>query len=231
MSKYHAEILNKNHFIQVVNLITHAFCDHEPMTKYLGIAYEEFIPFAELMVQKAIQDQLSVVILDKKKVIACSIVEDIADPLDISTDIDPRFKFIFTLLEHLGTDFFTEKHFSKGHLSHLFITAVHEQYHGQGLSRKINFESIKLARERAYDFMCCEFTHHYNEHGTIKNLENGSFLINRCRYKDFVFDNKKPFESLEGEASAFIWELRPQARLQYHIKVQKELDIQYLNTK
>ena len=67
------------------------------MTKYLGLSQSEFMPFAKLMVEKAIRDGLSIVALDQDKVSACTIVEDIADPLDINIDIDPRFKIIFSL--------------------------------------------------------------------------------------------------------------------------------------
>lgn len=215
---YQYKILESEHYTQVVNVITQSFCTDEPMTKYLGITPREFFPFAELVVKKAIKDRLSTIVLDGDKVSACSIIEDTADPLDIIIDIDPRFKIIFSFLEYLGGDFFSEKNIEKGHLAHLFFTAVDKNYHGKGLSRKVNFESIQLAKEKGFDFMCCEFTHHYNEKGTIKNLKNSKLLIKSCSYKDFIFEGKKPFENLDGHASAYIWELREDAKLRYNFK-------------
>lgn len=217
---YQYKVLQSEHYDQAVNVITHTFCEYEPMTKYLGITHRDFIPFAELMVDKAIKDGLSIVALDGDKVTACTIVEDIADPLAITINIDSKLKIIFSLLEHLGSDFFNEKIIEKGHLAHLFITAVDKDYFGKGLSRKVNFESIKLAQLKGFDFMCCEFTHHYNEQGTIKNLKNSKLLIRSCPYKDFIFEEKKPFEHLDGSASAYIWALRSGAKFRYHIKDQ-----------
>jgi len=214
---YRYDILKHEHYDQAVNVISHSFCEYEPMTKYLGLTHHEFIPFAKFMVDKAIKDGLSIVALDNDKVTACTIVEDIADPLNISIDIDPRFKIIFSLLENLGNDFLSERTIDKGHIAHLFITAVNKNHHGQGLSRKINFESIRLAKEKGFDFMCCEFTHDYNQKGTVNNLKNNRLLIRSCIYKDFIFDGKKPFENLDGCASAYIWELREGAKLRYHI--------------
>lgn len=218
MSEYHSEILQEKHHDQAIKLITHTFCDYEPMTKYLGISYQNFLPFGELMVDKAIRDGLSIAVMERDKVVACSIVEDIADPLDITIDIDPRFKIIFSLLEHLGEDFFREKNFENGHLAHLFITAVEINYFGKGLSRKVNLDSIHLAKKKEYDFMCCEFTHYFNEKGTIKHLEHGSSHLRTCMYKDYVLNGEKPFKHLDSHASSYVWKLRADAELRYHLK-------------
>ncbi len=214
---YQYVILNDSHAEQCVSLISKTFCLDEPMTKYLKISYDQFVPFAKLMVEKAIHDGLSMVALDNNLVVACTIVEDMADPLDININIDPKFNIIFSFLEHLGRDFFNERIVKKGHIAHLFITAVDKNYHGQGLSKKINFESICLAEKQGFDFMCCEFTHAYNEKGTLKNIENSRLLIHSSQYHEFIFEGKKPFENLSGHASAYIWELRDGAKLHYKI--------------
>lgn len=214
---YRYDVLKEEYFEQAVNVITHSFCEYEPMTKYLGITSAEFTPFAKILVKKAIKDGLSIVALDNNKVAACTIVEDIANPFDINMDIDRRFKIIFSLLEYLGNEFFRERAMYKGHIAHLFITAVDKDYHGQGLSRKINFESIRLAKERGFDFMCCEFTHDFNEKGTVIHLKNSRLLIKSCKYREFIYNGKKPFAELDGHASAYIWELREGAKLRYKI--------------
>ncbi|GEM_PF-1992614 len=216
-ANYQYEVLNDKHYDPVVDVISRTFCEDEPMTKYLGITQNAIIPFAQLIVEKAIKDGLSVVALENNKVVACTIVEDMADPLNLAIEIDPRFKIIFSLLEHLGTDFFNERVPDKGHIAHLFITAVDKNYHGQGLSIKINFESIRLAKDKKFDFMCCKFTDAYNERGTVKNIQNSKLLIRSCIYKDFIYEGKKPFENLKGAASAYIWELREGAQLRYKI--------------
>lgn len=213
------EILSQRHYDQTIDIITHTFCHREPMTKCLGITPHEFTPFAKLMVEKAIKDGLSIVALDNDTVCACTIVEDGTDPLNITINLDSRFKIIFSLLENLASEFFNERILSRNHIAHLFITAVAENYLGRGLSKKINFESIQLARKNGFDFMYCEFTHDYNEKGTVKNLTNNKLLIRSCLYKDFVFNGEKPFQSLEGSASTYIWELREGVKLKYNAEV------------
>ena len=203
-ANYHFELLTSRHRNQAIDVIATSFSANEPMTHYLGITQEHMLPFATLMVDKAIKDGLSMIALLEDQLVACTIVEDMADPLDITIDIDPRFKIIFSLLDHLGTDFFNERVPDKGHIVHLFITAVDYRHRGHGLSKKINFESIRLAKEKGFDFMCCEFTHAYTKIGTVKNIENSKLLIRSCVYKDFMYEGSKPFENLEGSASAYI---------------------------
>lgn len=208
LQQYQYQTMQAQHYKDVVQLITQSFCDSGSMTKYLGMTYQDFLPFAEIVVKKAIQDGLSIVALHNNQVCACTIVEDMASPLDTNIPVDARFKIIFALLDELSNHFLLNQNITKGHVAHLFITAVSKQYQHQGLSTNVNFESMNLAKNKKYDFMYAKFTHAYNEEGTIKKLKNNRLLIKSCVYKDFMFENTHPFEHLEGIACAYIWELK-----------------------
>lgn len=211
----HYHVLQNQYLDQAIKLITQSFCKFEPMTCYLNIPHHEFIPFATHVVEKAVREGLSMGAMVGNKLVACTIVEDVADPLNLTFEIDPKFQCIFALLEELAHPFFKGKVFEKNHLAHLFITAVDPNYHGEGLSRKVNLEAIKLAKAKNFDFMCCEFTHPYNEKGTIRNIKNNKLILGSRVYKDFVFEDEKPFENLAGSATAYIWELKEGAELSY----------------
>src|SRR5436190_16185784 len=120
-------LLKAEHVDQVVTMFTQAFCCSEPMTHYLHMDETLYQVFARAVTEKAVEDELSVVVMEGNKVIACAIVEDITEPGPIP-DFDPKFKYILGLLEKLGADFFVDKEFPKKHIAHLFITAVHEDY-------------------------------------------------------------------------------------------------------
>ena len=77
---------------------------------------------------------------------------------------------------------------------------------------------MKLAVDKGFDFMCCEFTNSYNEQGTVKNLCFNKVLLNSCKYSDFIYNNVKPFEKLEGYATSYLWELKPGCTLSYQNK-------------
>lgn len=212
--QYTYAILASKHVDQVVDVFTKAFCRSEPMTHYLHMNEDTYKIFARAITEKAVADQLSVVALDGNKVIACALVEDIADPGFIP-DFDPKFEYILNLLEGLGKDFFLEKKFNTGHIAHLFITAVAEDYRKRGLSTQVNFLAMDLVASKGFDFVYCEFTHPFNEKGVLHHLKNQKRLIGSTIYQDFVTKNTKPFVNLDGGANAYLWEVKENSTLRY----------------
>jgi len=208
------ELLTADHVDQVVEMFTKAFCRSEPMTRYLEMDEELYKNFALAVTQKAVEDELSIVVLEDKKVIACAIVEDLVAPGPIP-DFDPKFKYILSLLENLGGSFFAGKDFPTNHIAHLFITAVHEEYRHLGLSRQVNFQAMDLAAHKGFEYIYCEFTHPYNELGTIPYLINKKKLIGTISYPEFQHDNEYPFANLNFVARSYLWEIQPNAKLRY----------------
>lgn len=216
-NRFRYEILTERHVDQVVNVFTYAFCDSEPMTAYLDMDYDRYKTFARVVTENAVKDGFSIVALDADKVIACGLVEDLANPPDIPTDFDPNFKYILTLLDGLGSHFFKDKKFKNNLISHLFITAVHQDYRHRGISTQINFRAMDLAAQHGFQFMYAELTNFYNELGIIRHLKNNKRLIGSAIYKDFVCEGIKPFEFLNGGANSYLWEIVPKAKLVYFI--------------
>ena len=212
---YRLDVLKSAHFQQAVSILTHAFCDDEPMTRYLKFDYVSYQPFSEKVVTKAIQDQLSVVALYQNEVVACAIVEDFVNPLALSNDFDPRFHYIFSLLEDMSKHFFHDKQFKINHIAHLFMTAVSPHHRHKGLSTLINLGSNKLAFRKRFDFMFSEFTNYFNEKGTIKYINFNKELIGSVIYQAYTLDGIKPFTNLDGFANAYLWELYENAQLTY----------------
>lgn len=208
------ELLKASHVDQVVQMFTQAFCRSEPMTRYLEMNEDLYQVFARAVTEKAVEDKLSVVVLEGNKVIACAIVEDLMSPGPVP-DFDPKFKYILALLEQLGGDYFAGKVFPQNHIAHLFITAVHEDYRHLGLSRQVNFQAMDFAAYHGFDFVYCEFTHIYNEKGTIPYLKNAKQRIGSIIYQDFKLENERPFANLQGGATSYLWEIHPDAKLRY----------------
>jgi hypothetical protein len=213
-SHYRYALLANPHVDQVIDMFTKAFCRSEPMTQYLKMDEVLYTTFARAVTEKAVEDKLSVVVLDGDKVIACAIVEDLMEPGPIP-DFDPKFKYILGLLEKLGEEFFSGKEFPKKHIAHLFITAVHNDYRHLGLSRQVNFQAMDLAASNGFDFIYCEFTHPFNELGTIPYLHNRKKQIGSITYKDFQFENEFPFANLDTGANSYLWEIHPNVKLRF----------------
>lgn len=201
------ELLKPEHVSSTIDMFMRAFCLSEPMTKYVDMQFEEFRPFATMVTEKAARDGLSTVVLDGNKVIACTLVEDIANPLDIKCELTKKFDPIFNLLDNLSAGYFAGKIFSPHLIAHLFITAVHEDYRGMRLSEIVNFGAMEVARRAGFHFMFSELTNYINENGLVKYLEFEKKLLGVTVYRDFQFDGRKPFSMLAGEAHSYLWEL------------------------
>lgn len=200
---------------RVVAMFTLSFCDSEPMTRYIKMEYDAFRVFAEAVVNKAVKDELSTIVLHDNHVVACALVEDITNPLIMPQPITPKFDPIFTLLEKLSVEFFKDKVILPNQIAHLFITAVDGNYRGHKLSRLVNTAAMELALAKNYKFMCSEMTNILNEKGTINHLNTNILLMGSIIYSDFVFANQKPFAQLEGGANAYLWELAADMQLEY----------------
>ncbi|VVC74925.1 hypothetical protein AQUSIP_01990 [Aquicella siphonis] len=213
--RYSYEILQPVHVDRTASMFIRSFCDSEPMTRYVNMDYDSFAPFARAVVQKAANDGLSIVALDGGKVIACALTEDIVDPLPMTFNVSPKFKYIFALLEQLTSGFLHGKQFQKKHVAHLFITAVDEDYRKNGLSKQVNFRAMSLAADEGFSFMVSELTNIYNELGIMHHLKNASLLLGSQVYREYTLDGVRPFANLPGGAAGYLWELKCDALLTY----------------
>ena len=211
------EIAQNKHSDGIVKIFTEAFCGSEPMTHYLQIDPQKFLAFSTKVTENAIADQLSIVALDGNNVIACALVEDLADMREAPIDFDPNFKYILSLLEKLDGNFFKDNKFEKNHIAHLFITAVDKDYRRRGLSTQVNFHAMDIASKRGFQFMYSELTNFYNEMGVFNHMKDKHrYLLGACDYKDFEIDGFKPFPDLPGYAHGYLWEISEGAVLKYH---------------
>lgn len=207
---FSAQRFSMQHFDQVMAVFTQAFCDSEPMTKYINMQYSEFHPFAEAVARKAIIDELSSVIIEKKsgRVVALSLAEDLTDPVALDmASLTKKFGPIFSLLEQLSQAYFAKHPPLPNQIAHLFITAVSDHFRNLGLSIHANFYAMQLAREKNFLLMLSELTNHLNEKGIVPHLRGYKECIGEIIYRDFEFENHKPFEDLAGRAHAYLWQL------------------------
>lgn len=215
LKEFQIKLLTEEYVERVLPMFIRAFCDSEPMTRYINMEYDAFSVFAKAVVNKAVKDQLSTVILHGNRVVACALVEDLVDPLLIAEPFTPKFEPIFTLLEQLSRDFFQDKIVLPNQIAHLFITAVDEDFRGRKLSRLVNFGAMEAALAKNFKFMCSELTNIYNEVGTLNHMHTNKLLLGSIVYAEFVFNDQKPFAELGGEAHGYLWELVQGATLEF----------------
>ncbi len=206
---YTIQTLSREHMQSTADLFIKTFCDHEPITKHLGIQYHEYEPFALSVIQKAVKDGLSVVAVDTKtnRVVACTIAEDMTDLFQPNLSLYPKMKPIFALIEELSLSFLQGKIFEKGKITHTWIAMVDKSYQGKGLSTEIDIACTNLAAKKGYKFTYAEFTNELSE--KITHHYPVSKQINVILYNDFTLHGQKVFAGVKGGSAAYILGIQP----------------------
>ncbi|MBA3660515.1 MAG: hypothetical protein H0W64_02190 [Gammaproteobacteria bacterium] len=206
------ETLTPAHAKSTTDLLVRSFCDSEPITKSLNIAYEDYEPFVKEVVQKATKEGLSKVAVDKQnRVIACTIAEDLSDPFIPKIAHYPRLRPVFALIEELSRPFTGGKKFLKGKIAHVWIAAVDPEFRGQHLFVGVDMACIENAARKGYDFAYAEFTNPVSEN--VTHQFSVLQLCNRINLKDFKLGNQQPFEEVEGAATSYVAAIRPGVKL------------------
>lgn len=205
--------LTNKYLEPAVNLFVNSFCNSEPATKYLGITPEEYTPFAKAVTTKAVQDGLSKVVLNEKdQLIGLIITEDLADPFKPNLSLYPKMKPLYSLLEELSKPFMEGKTFKKGKVLHTWIAAIDEKYRTHGIYLELGMSHVESAMRKGYRFIYSDFTNSYSE--VIVRQFKLLRLCNKIKYSDYVLESTKPFANLEGEATAYIAPIDPQATME-----------------
>lgn len=205
--------LDQEHLKSTLDLFIKSFCDSEPITKHLGIHYQDYEPFAKEVIQKAIKEGLSKVAVDKNhKVIAFNISEDLADPFIPHLAHYPKLKPVFALISKLSQPFMEGKKFTRNKIIHVWLAGVDQAYRGHHLSTMIDMAVIETAARKGYDYAYAEFTNQISENVThqFKLLK----LFNKINYDEFTYQNTKPFEGVQGYASSYVAAIRPGVSLE-----------------
>lgn len=218
ISPYHFTILTDQQREQTTQLITQFFCQHGPVTKYLGLTANILLPYAKYLIDQAIAGGMSIVAMQEEKVAACAIVLDLANPLQFANPSEPGLEVMLNFFYKCSENLFHEKVNTRGHIANLIITATNENLSDPSLASETNLKALELAKDKHFDFMCCAFIHSGNEKATLPYLINSKLRIRSSAYKNFFYNGEYPLKNLAGSVNAYIWELRPGAKLSYQIK-------------
>jgi histidine decarboxylase len=211
-SGYTLRTLGREHMQSAADLFIKTFCDDEPITKHLGIAYHEYEPFVQAVIQKAVKDGLSVVAVDdNNRVVACAIGEDITDTFQPNASLYPKMKPIFALIEELSEPFLHGKTFKKGKMAHTWVAMVAKDCRGKGLSTEIDLACTGHIASKGYDFTYAEFTNGISEN--ITHHYPVSKKINEIAYDKFLYKGQKPFQGVKGGSAAYVLGINPSVKI------------------
>jgi predicted GNAT family acetyltransferase len=186
---------DKRELEQTIHCMSHSF-PQEPMSQALGIDAKSYITLAEIVCQKAIKEQLSLVAKERKSgdVIGFSICEDLITDIPNFANIDSRFKIIFDLLSKLDEWYLKNYPVKSGAILHLFMTGVDEQHRGKGIAKKLMEETFKVAKNNNYTSIIAECTGVITQHICAKY---GFKQLQEIEYKTYVHKGELVFKDIQ----------------------------------
>jgi hypothetical protein len=192
--------LTKSNLESASKLLSEHFFQREPISPLLGLTEDEINFFLDVVLQKAIKDELSVVALNEaNEVVGCIISDDyFSNPPDDFSNITPKLNPVFLLLKKLGDEFRSIYPFEENKYYHLFMIATNEK----GIATPLTDEAIKLALSKGYKYAVLEATGTISQHIAENSLNFKE--LTTIKYSEFEFKGDKIFESiLDSDACKF----------------------------
>ncbi|MGB3589339.1 MAG: GNAT family N-acetyltransferase [Tunicatimonas sp.] len=188
--------LEPKHVVAATHCISTTFTKGEPMSEALAISEEEFSYFAQLFIQKAAIDQLSVVaVTDTDEVVGALICEDYASPPPTGLEhVSEKFGPIAGLLETLGERFAQLHNVIPGSHLHMFMCGIYPQYARQQFAQRLISFAEDIARERGYKATVCEATGAVSQHMVKNSL--GYTYVDEIIYQDFQYEEQAVFSTI-----------------------------------
>ncbi|MBD2387665.1 hypothetical protein [Cylindrospermum sp. FACHB-282] len=192
------QILTEGHLSSAIECLSSTFQSREPMTQALKITLEEFEYFAEILLQKAVNDQLSLVALDQinGKVVGVLIGEDfVTEPPERIKTVSSKFLPIFELLGSLDKAYKQQYPVESGQLYHIFMVGVYKEY--AGLSVRLIKIAESIAHKKGYVGSIGESTGHIAHQINTKRLGFKEVEgIAPVYYDDFHYEGQRVFTEI-----------------------------------
>ena len=199
------EVLKPEHVAGATRCIADTFAKGEPMSTALGITAGEFNYFAQLFIEKATTDHMSVVAVDDSgSVVGATICEDYTSepPMGIE-QITEKFNPIFQLLESLGERYARAYSVAPGSHYHIFMCGVYQTHAHLRLAQKLNRFAENLAREYRYRTLICEATGRISQFVAENQL--GFEYVDEISYQEFQYEDQPVFSSIDSVKSCAIY--------------------------
>jgi len=206
--------MDGSHIEQVIDVVSRAYVDREPLMYTKKIDYDDFRKFTGAVVRGAAGNGLSTVGLHGDTVVSVVISEDLKQietglygrpdltkilEIEESSDLSKNLRTIFALVGVIDQKFLNSRDvlpgkIPKGRFFHIALTAVREGYGKRGLCSANVGENLEIARASGFEEAVQEAS---NEHAQKILSRLGFKSIAEVRYNEWKFGESFPFAKVE----------------------------------
>jgi len=194
------ELLSECYREGAVECIARSFFENDVLGVALGIGFGDWRSFSCGVVEKSIEDKVSLVALDGNDVVGANLCYDFdrysPDDYNVIESFMPISEFMNCLYD--GYDV-------PGRVLHFSYIGVISDYSRKGLALNMARENINIANEMDYDKIILEASSPYSQKNGFKL---GFKKVKEIFYKDFRYKNQKVFERVSDVNSCLLMELR-----------------------
>lgn len=195
-------LLTQNDAEKTKSFLLNHFFPAEPISKVLNLELNEISTFLDYLIEKAVEEQLSVIAKDDlNNIIGCIISQDYFQVEPNKTpQISPKFDSLFALLDELAIPFIEKNEAMLSNYIHILIIATSIK----GISSELTEYALQIGKKKGYTKAVLEATGVISQ-GLVQHKLN--FVeLNRILYSEFKFNNKLVFENITTSDSCVFFE-------------------------
>ncbi|XP_070537913.1 uncharacterized protein [Ptychodera flava] len=209
-SSIQLKVLEAQHRVDAVELLTDVFPRKEPTLNFLQAPYESVKHFNEIAVNRAIRDGIATVAFDNEAnklagVFACFLISQEHEGSEYFADVKllAPVKPVVDLFAVLRARFYqleeVKAEQSRGSkFVEMYLIGVQDGYHGQGMARRLIEYSLKLGKAKGAKMAYAEVTSPITQHIAASDsrfIRVGDMI----EYATFEVNGEKPYACMPSE--------------------------------
>lgn len=208
------DILKQEYREETINCISEVFITGEPLSVILDVNQEIYNEFSEILVNKAIKDGMSFVVINKRnnKVVGFYIGEDYFNtlPSEAFDHLHRNFRPLIKILGDLDQLYRDQSEVKSGLTYHILAAGLNKK-----LISYLNKKDLKILKKTAFTAFLGfakslgfqkAIAHYSNIASQTIGHAFGFIEISRINYDDFIFEDKKVFSEIRRTRGCIIME-------------------------
>jgi|SRR5215470_4854948 len=189
---------------EIIRLLAKTFSASEPPAVAMGLTFNDFEQFVDLLCPPAVAGELTIVARDfeTRQIAGVMLTDDFAVPPDLKpSQFSEKFLPILAMLDSLDEQYRQGRSIVPGQYLHLFMLAVDEQFAGRGIATQLVSACLENGRQKGYTHAVTEATGVISQH-VFRKL--GFVERDRISYQDYRYKGKPVFASIRDHEAAIL---------------------------
>ena len=204
LDQIHYGLLENEDLPEMAQVIGEVFSRFDPLGVAIGMSKEELQAFVLVFGAKAVAEGLTIIARERSgRLVGAMFSDDFATPSPDLENLPMSFAPVGALLENLDEEYRRTQAIDVGSYAHFNMLAVLPAQTGRGIAQNLVKLCMKNAGKCGYRFAVTEANGPVSQHIFRKLGFRERFMVS---YKDFRFDDRPVFASIESTQGIMLME-------------------------